>query len=240
MIIGWWSDVIRLATSFSRCNPMWFLSMGSRQGSGLCSSSSRKYPGTKGTNQNRHWNHHRWHATNSLERTRLSCWCLLNHKGCTYRAPVRYVTKTWSVVLLIKKKKHILLSQVYCVRQVVKTPKSFRRTLYILLITEHNGDISPENEYGLCEIGSAPVECSNQRLVSKGQQITSELSFRQLSVTLPLFIFEIFLTSEQPLCKTIWSNPSSIQTFPFYSSSIIFSPILNFVCFSSFTTYGPF
>jgi hypothetical protein len=28
------------------------------------------------TNQNRHWNHHRWHATYSLERTRLSCWCL--------------------------------------------------------------------------------------------------------------------------------------------------------------------
>jgi len=27
-------------------------------------------------NQNRHWNHHRWHATNDLERTRLSCWCL--------------------------------------------------------------------------------------------------------------------------------------------------------------------
>jgi len=68
----WWSD----ATSFSRCNPMWFLSMGLRQGSGLCSSSSRKYPGTERTNQNRHWNHHRWHATNSLERTRLSCWCL--------------------------------------------------------------------------------------------------------------------------------------------------------------------
>ena len=32
----------------------------------------RVYPGTEGTNQNRHWNHHRWHA----ERTRLSCWCL--------------------------------------------------------------------------------------------------------------------------------------------------------------------
>ena len=31
---------------------------------------------TEGTNQNRHWNHHRGHATNSLERTRLSCWCL--------------------------------------------------------------------------------------------------------------------------------------------------------------------
>jgi len=29
-----------------------------------------------GMNQNRHWNHHRWHATNGLERTRLSCWCL--------------------------------------------------------------------------------------------------------------------------------------------------------------------
>jgi len=32
----------------------------------------------------------------------------------TYRVPVRYVTKTWSVVL-INKKIHILLSQVYCV-----------------------------------------------------------------------------------------------------------------------------
>ena len=63
-------------TSFSICNPMWFLAMGLRQGSGLCSSSSHKYPGTEGTNQNHHWNHHRWHATNSLERTRLSCWCL--------------------------------------------------------------------------------------------------------------------------------------------------------------------
>ena len=35
--------------------------------------------------------------------------------------PVRYVIKTWSVVLL-NKKIHILLSQVYCVRQIVKTP----------------------------------------------------------------------------------------------------------------------
>ena len=47
--------------------------------------------------------------------------CRINHKWCTYRAPVRYVTKTWSVVLL-NKKIHILLSQVYCVRKVVKTP----------------------------------------------------------------------------------------------------------------------
>ena len=35
-----------------------------------------KYPRTEGTNQNCHWNHHHWHATNSLERTPLSCWCL--------------------------------------------------------------------------------------------------------------------------------------------------------------------
>jgi hypothetical protein len=53
-----------------------FLSTWLREGSGLNSSSSRKYPGTEGTNQNRHWNHHRWHATNSFERSRLSCWCL--------------------------------------------------------------------------------------------------------------------------------------------------------------------
>ena len=38
--------------------------VGLRQGWGLCSSSSRKYPETEGTNQNRHWNHHRWNATN--------------------------------------------------------------------------------------------------------------------------------------------------------------------------------
>jgi len=37
--------VLTTATSFSRCNPMWFLSMGLRQGSGLCFSSSRKYTG---------------------------------------------------------------------------------------------------------------------------------------------------------------------------------------------------
>jgi len=48
-----------------------FFLRGLGQGSGLCSSPSRNYPGTEGTNQNRHWNHHRWHATNSLERTPL-------------------------------------------------------------------------------------------------------------------------------------------------------------------------
>ena len=28
--------------------------------------------------------------------------CLYNHKRCTYRAPIRYVTKTWSVAVLKK------------------------------------------------------------------------------------------------------------------------------------------
>jgi hypothetical protein len=56
--------------------------------------------------------------------------------------------------------------------------------IYILLIIEHIGDVSPENEYVLCEIGSASVKCSDHFLVSKGQQITSEFSFRQLSVRL--------------------------------------------------------
>ena len=55
-----------LTASFSRRNPMWFLSIGLRQGSGLCSSSSRRYPGNESTNQNRHWNHHGWHGTNSI------------------------------------------------------------------------------------------------------------------------------------------------------------------------------
>ena len=34
-------------------------------------------------------------------------------KGAHIRTPVKYVTKNWSVVLL-NKKTHILLSQVYC------------------------------------------------------------------------------------------------------------------------------
>jgi len=35
-------------------------------------------------------------------------------QGVTYRAPVRYVTKTWSVVLLNKKKTYIPISSVLC------------------------------------------------------------------------------------------------------------------------------
>jgi len=126
MIVG----VLTTAISFSRCNPMRFLSMGLRQGSGLCSSSSRKYPGIEATNQNSHSNHHHWHATNSLERTRLSFWCLWNHKGCTHTAPARYVTKTWSVVLL-NKKKHIY-SYLKCVvyDNLLKPRQWFRITLY--------------------------------------------------------------------------------------------------------------
>ena len=47
--------------------------------------------------------------------------CIFLFNRTKYRAPIRYVTKTWIVVLL-NKKIHILLSQVYCVWQVVKTP----------------------------------------------------------------------------------------------------------------------
>ena len=80
--------VLTTATSFSRYNPMWFISMGLHQGSGLCSSSSCKYSGMEGMNQNHHWNRHHWHATHCLEQTRLSCWCLQNHKGSMYTAHV--------------------------------------------------------------------------------------------------------------------------------------------------------
>jgi len=126
---GLFKIIVGILTSFSRCNPMWFLSMGLRQGSGLCSSSSRKYPGTEGTNQNRHWNHHRWHATYSLERTWIPCWCLYNHKECTYRAPLRYVTITWSVVLLNKK---YIFSYLKCIvyDKLLKPRQTFRITLY--------------------------------------------------------------------------------------------------------------
>ena len=41
-------------------------------------------------------------------------------QGSIYGTPVRYVTKMWNVVIL-NKKIYILLSQVYCVWQVVKT-----------------------------------------------------------------------------------------------------------------------
>jgi len=53
MIVGVVTTCHTQHTSFSRCNSMWFLPMG-LQGSGLCSSTSRMYPGTEGTNQNRH------------------------------------------------------------------------------------------------------------------------------------------------------------------------------------------
>ena len=134
---------------------MWFPSMGLRQGSALCSSSSRKYPGTLYTNQKRHWNHHRRHATNSLERTRLSCGCLHNHKGCTYRASVRYVTKTWSVVLLNKKDIHSYLKCVVydkllklrqsfwitlCVHVCVYTHTHTHIYIYIYIYERRNGD----------------------------------------------------------------------------------------------------
>ena len=52
------------------------------------------------------------------------------YKGCTYRAPVRYVTKTWSVVLL-DKKKHVY-SYLKCIvyDKLIKPRQSFRKPLY--------------------------------------------------------------------------------------------------------------
>jgi hypothetical protein len=48
MIVGVLATCHTQYTSFPRCNPMWFLSMSLRQGSGLCSSSSLTCPGTEG------------------------------------------------------------------------------------------------------------------------------------------------------------------------------------------------
>jgi len=51
-------------------------------------------------------------------------------KGCRYRAPVRYVTKTWSVVLLNKKD---IYSYLKCIvyDKWLKLRQSFRITLYL-------------------------------------------------------------------------------------------------------------
>ena len=50
-------------------------------------------------------------------------------KGCTYRAPVRYVTRTWSVVLLNKKN---IYSYLKCIvyDKLLKPRQSFRITQY--------------------------------------------------------------------------------------------------------------
>jgi len=84
--------------------------MGLRQGSGLCSSSSRKYPGTEIRIRN---------AIETITADMLqTVWNELDSRvdvcRITKDAHVRYVRKPWGVVLL-NKNKHILLSQVYCV-----------------------------------------------------------------------------------------------------------------------------
>jgi len=48
MIVGVLTTCHTRYASLSSCNPIRFISMGLRQGWGLCSSSSRKYPGTEG------------------------------------------------------------------------------------------------------------------------------------------------------------------------------------------------
>jgi len=78
MIVGVLTACHSQYTCFSRCNPMWFLSMGLRQGPGLCSSSFRKYPGTEGCYMLQTvWNELDYH----VDVCRIT-------KGCTYRAPI--------------------------------------------------------------------------------------------------------------------------------------------------------
>jgi len=74
-----------------------------RQGSGLYSSFSRKYPGTEGC-----------YMLQTVGTNWIIVLMFVESQRVHNRAPVRYVTKTWSVVLL-NKKIHILLSEVYCV-----------------------------------------------------------------------------------------------------------------------------
>ena len=104
MIVGVLTTCHAQHTLFSIYNPMLFLSMGLRQGSGLFSSSSRKYPGTEGCYMLQPF------GTNTI----IVLICVYNHKGCTYRAPVRYVTKTFSVILLNKKNTYTPISSILC------------------------------------------------------------------------------------------------------------------------------
>jgi len=80
--------------------------MGLRQGSDLRSFSSRKYPGTEGCYMLQTvWNERDY---------RVDVCRITKGAHIPRRAPIRYVTKTWIVVLLNKKKIHVLLSQVHC------------------------------------------------------------------------------------------------------------------------------
>jgi len=116
MIVG----VLKTATLFSRRNPMWFFLWGYVKDQIYVSPLPTGIPELKVRIRT---------AIETITADMLqTVWKELdyhvdvcgNHKGCTYRAPVRYVTKTWSI--LLNKKIHTLLSQVYCVWQVVKTP----------------------------------------------------------------------------------------------------------------------
>jgi len=53
-------------------------------------------------------------------------------KVCTYRAPVMYVTKTGTVVLLNKKNTYTAISSVLCIDKLLKPRQSFLITLYML------------------------------------------------------------------------------------------------------------
>jgi len=77
--------------------------MGLRQGSGLRSSSSRKYPRTEGC-----------YMLQTVGTNSIIVLMSAESQRVHYTAHISYVTKTSSVVLL-NKKIHVLLSQVHCV-----------------------------------------------------------------------------------------------------------------------------
>ena len=71
-------------------------------------------------------NHMGLHLENEVARRVASD----HHKGCTYRAPIRYVTKTWRVVLLNKKKYIYCYLTCIVYDKLLKPRQLFRVTLY--------------------------------------------------------------------------------------------------------------
>ena len=126
MIVGVLRTCHTQYISLSTCNPMWFLCMGLHQGSGLCSSSSRKYPGTEGC-----------YMLQTVRTNSIIVLRFVESQRVHTQSSCKDVTRTWGVVLL-NKKIHTLLSQVYCVWQVVKTRQSFWITLYFINVKSWN------------------------------------------------------------------------------------------------------
>jgi hypothetical protein len=108
-------------TSFSRCNLMWFLSMGLRQGWGICSSSSRKYPGNEGCYiLQTVWNE-------------LDCRVdVCRSQRCTYRTPIMYVT-TLGVLFYQTKNTYTPISSVLCMTSCYNPDNHFEQPCILFL-----------------------------------------------------------------------------------------------------------